>query len=126
MSYLALSRIAAIELGAIERYSIERYSIEQWGKEIAERYMSSIEAALVRLKDNPGLLRESPEISEHLKFYRVEKHFLVCALVEENIYVLTVKHGAMDLPERIGELEPLLRREAEIMHRAFLDSLDRS
>ena len=44
-----------------------------------------------------------------MKFYRVERHFVICSVVEEKVYVLTVKHAAMDLPERIGELEPRLR-----------------
>lgn len=118
MGYLALSRLAAFELE-----DIEHYSIENWGKAVAKRYMGAIEEALGRIKENPGLLRESPQISEHLKLYRVGKHFLVCALVSENVYVLSVKHGAMDLPERLGELEPTLRQEVEILHRAFLKSL---
>jgi toxin ParE1/3/4 len=118
VGYLALSRLAAFELE-----DIERYSIENWGKAVAERYMGAIEEALGRVKENPDLLRTSPEIFEHLKMYRVGNHFLVCALVGENVYVLTVKHGVMDLPERVRELEPTLRQEAEILHRAFLRSL---
>ena len=85
--------------------------------------MGAIEEALGRIKENPGLLRESLQISEHLKLYRVGKHFLVCALVSENVYVLSVKHGAMDLPERLGELEPTHQQEGEIFHRPFLKSL---
>ena len=117
MGYLALSRLAAFELE-----DIERYSIENWGTAVAERYMGAIEEALGRIKENPDLLRKSPEISEDLKLYRVGKHFLVCALVGQNVYLLTVKHGAMDLPERLGELEPTLRQDAEILHRTFLHS----
>ncbi|MGK0186386.1 MAG: toxin ParE1/3/4 [Verrucomicrobiales bacterium] len=117
MGYLVISRLAAYDLEEIENYSIER-----WGEQVAARYMGSIELALRRLRDNPSLLKESARISDDLRLYRVEKHFLVCALVEESVYVLTVKHGAMDLPERIGELEPVLRQEAEILHQAFLDS----
>lgn len=115
MAGLALSRRAALDL-----VEIERYSIGQWGKKVAAGYLSEIENALRRLKEHPGLLRAKAEISENLKFYRVGRHFLVCAIEEENIYVLAVKHGAMDLPERIAELEPHLVREAEILHRAFL------
>ena len=38
------------------------------------------------------------------------------------VYVLTVKHGAMDLPESIGEFEPQLLREAAILHETFIAS----
>jgi plasmid stabilization system protein ParE len=118
MARLTLSRRAALDL-----IEIERYSIEQWGKKTAAGYLLEIEEALRLLKDHPGLLREKTEVSENLKFYRVGRHFLVCAVEVENIYVLTVKHGAMDLPERIREIEPALIHEAEILHRAFIKSL---
>ncbi|MCW1923187.1 type II toxin-antitoxin system RelE/ParE family toxin [Luteolibacter arcticus] len=117
MSYLALSRRAVLDLA-----EIERYSIEQWGKKVAADYLDDIEAALKRLKEAPGLLRARPELSENLKFYRVGRHLLVCALEGESIYVLAVKHGAMDLPERLAELEPHLVQEAGVLHQAFLRS----
>jgi plasmid stabilization system protein ParE len=117
MAFLALSRRAALDLA-----EIERYSVEQWGKKVAAGYLADIEDALTRLKEHPGLLRTRPELSDNLKFYRVRQHLLVCALEDERIYVLAVKHGAMDLPERLGELEPQLVQEAEILHRAFLKS----
>jgi plasmid stabilization system protein ParE len=117
MAYLALSRRAVLDLA-----EIERYSIEQWGKKVAADYLDEIEAALKRLKEHPGLLRERPELSETLKFYRAGRHLLVCALEADSIYLLAVKHGAMDLPERLAELEPHLMKEAELLHQAFLRS----
>jgi hypothetical protein len=51
----------------------------------------------------------------------VRQHFLVCAVFEESIFVLTVKHGAMDLPNRIAEIEPQLFLEADALHRVFRD-----
>jgi plasmid stabilization system protein ParE len=117
MAFLALSRRATLDLS-----EIERYSIEQWGKKVAADYLTDLENALRRLKEHPGLLRARRELSENLKFYRVRHHLLVCALEGENIYVLAVKHGAIDLPERLAELEPHLIQEAEILHRAFLKS----
>jgi hypothetical protein len=48
----------------------------------------------------------------------VKQHFLVCALFDKEIYVLTVKHGAMDLPNRIREMEPQLLMEADMLHKA--------
>jgi toxin ParE1/3/4 len=120
MSYLALSRTAAYDLE-----DIRIYSEENWGDEVANRYMGSLEEALRRLKAHPDLLRDIPTFSEYLQFYRVERHFLVCSLVGENIYLLTVKHGSMDLPERIAELEPQLVREAVILHEEFVASRKR-
>jgi plasmid stabilization system protein ParE len=117
MGYLALSRTAVYDLE-----DIRIYSEENWGDEVARRYMGCLEDALRRLKEHPELLRDIPAFSKSLKFYRVERHFLVCSLVGKNVYVLTVKHGAMDLPDRIEEIEPHLVREAAILHEEFIAS----
>jgi len=117
MAYLALSRRALLDLA-----EIERYSIEQWGKKVTADYLDEIEDALKRLKEHPVLLKARPELSENLKFYRVNRHLLVCALEGESIYILAIKHGTMDLPERLGELEPHLLKEAGLLHQAFLRS----
>jgi hypothetical protein len=68
------------------------------------------------------LLRDKPQISAHFKFYRVRQHFLICVLIRRRIYVLTIKHASMDLPHRVGELEPQLLLEARLLHGAFLAS----
>jgi toxin ParE1/3/4 len=94
--------------------------VEHWGEQMAGEYLGSIEQGLARLRENPGLLRAKPEFSRHLRFFRVQRHFLVCSVVEDNIYVLAVKHGSLDLPNRLAKLEPNLLRETELLHKAFL------
>lgn len=118
MASLAISRRAALDL-----IEIEQYSIEQWGRKVAGEYLGEIEDALRLLAEHPSLLRAKAEISDNLKFYRVGRQFLVCLIERESIYVLTVKHGSVDLPERIGELEPHLMEEAEILRRRFSKGL---
>jgi toxin ParE1/3/4 len=115
MAYLAISRRAARDIE-----EIKRFSCEQWGHRVADEYLDGFEDALCRLRDNPGLLRGKPEFSPHFRFCRVRRHYLVCALIEENVYVLAVKHGSLDLPNRLAELEPGLIEEANMLHRAFL------
>jgi toxin ParE1/3/4 len=115
MAYLGLSRRAVRDIE-----EIRRYSVEQWGERVAGEYLDSIEEALVRLCENTNLLRIKPEFSRHLRFYRVRRHFLVCSLVGANIYVLTVRHGSLDLPNRLAELEPGLLEEADLLHKTFL------
>ena len=115
MAWVGLSRRALRDLGQIQRYSEER-----WGKGVAREYLRDVEEALERLRQEPELLRTKPDTSEHFKFYRVRKHFLVCVEVHNRIYVLTIKHASMDLPQRILELEPQLLIEAKLLHAAFL------
>ncbi len=95
---------------------IERYSISQWGKTVADRYLADIEAALQRLSDRPELLREEPDFHFALRFYRVNKHWLVCDVQADVILVLTVIHGSMDIPSRLSKLQPLLSSEAAWLH----------
>ena len=115
MAYLGLSRRAVRDIE-----EIRRYSVEQWDERVAEEYLGSIEEALVRLRENADLLRTKPEFSRRLRFYRVRRHFLVCSLIGANIYVLAVKHGSLDLPNRLAELEPGLLEEADLLHKTFL------
>jgi len=114
MAFLELTRRALLDI-----QKIEAFSIEKWGEKIAHEYLDAIESALNRLRENPQLLRTDTEISESLCFYRVRQHFLVCALHEDHVSVLTVKHGAMDLPNRIAELEPQLSIEAEMLYKSY-------
>lgn len=50
----------------------------------------------------------------------MRRHYLVCALVEDNVYLRTVKHGSLDLPNRLAELEPALLEETDLLHKTFL------
>jgi toxin ParE1/3/4 len=115
MAYLGISRRAARDIE-----ELRRFSVEHWGERVAEEYIDSIEQALNRLRENPSLLRAKPEFSRHFRFHRVKRHFLVCSFVENNVYVLAVKHGSLDLPSRLAELEPNLQQEVDLLHRAFL------
>ncbi len=115
MAYLGISRRAARDLE-----EIRAFSVEQWGDRVAEEYLDHIEEALHRLQQNPALLRMKPEFSQHFRFFRVRRHYLVCSLLEDNIYLVTVKHGSLDLPNRLGELEPTLLEETDLLHKTFL------
>jgi len=78
--------------------------------------MSDFESALQRLSDNPDLLREEPNLHSFLSFYRVNKHLLVCDIQPKTIFVLTVLHANMDIPECLTRLEPTLKLEVEMLH----------
>ena len=114
MGYLSLSRRALRDV-----QEIESYSIEKWGQAVADECIDTIQAALNLLSENPGLLRTPPKFPKTFAFYRVKQHFLVCTAIDGAVFVLTIKHGAMDLPDRLGELEPSLLEESKILCRVF-------
>ena len=106
-----LSKRAALDLDEIDQYSISK-----WGKNVADDYMQSIDFALQTLKENPSLLRSNTAFSTVFSLYRVREHYFVCSLHNQNIVVLTVKSGNLDLPSRLFELEPTLIKEAEFLY----------
>ena len=108
---LHLSKRAALDLDEIDQYSIKK-----WGKAVADDYMQSIDFALKTLNKNPSLLRSNTEYSTIFSLYRVREHYFVCSLHNQNIIVLTVKSGNLDLPSRLFELEPTLIKEAEFLY----------
>ena len=118
MAYVAITRRAAFDID-----EITQYSVNQWGQQVADDYLDSIDQLIQSIKENPQLLRQNPEVSAYLQLYRARSHFLVCATIDGNIYIVTVKHGSMDLPNRIAELEPLLLDEAKFLHEKFLESM---
>ena len=119
MAHVELTRRAALDLAEIEQYSIER-----WGRRVASQYLDAFNQAVKLLQEHPSLLRDKDEISQRFSFYRVERHFLVCAVIEDNIHIVAVLHGSRDLPDLVAELEPHLIEEAELLHRRFLQRLD--
>jgi len=119
MAYVGISRRAAYDID-----EIDTYSQQEWGQKVADSYIASIDLALQRLAENPGLLRPKSEVSSAFYLYPVREHYLVCAIIDQNIYVLTVKHGSLDLPERLKELQPLLVKEADFLHRKLIQSLN--
>ena len=99
---------------------IEDYSLQRWGRKAANRYLEDIQTALSLLQENPDLLRQKSDISTQFKFYRVREHFLVCTRLKDVLFVLTIKHGQMDLPTRLRELEPTLAQEADLLHQRLV------
>ena len=77
--------------------------------------MEGIANIIRMLEDWPDLLREKP-FSNNLKFYPVEKHILACTIVENDIYVLRIFYGGMDIESIMNELEPNLLEEARILN----------
>jgi toxin ParE1/3/4 len=104
------------ERALLDIAGIESHSIEQFGKRVADQYIGKLEAGLRRISEKPDLLREEIPFHNSLRFYRVEKHLLVCEVgVVGKIFILTLLHASMDIPSRLAELEPNLSLETELL-----------
>lgn len=82
---------------------------------MAREYLDAIGEAFLLLQEYPKLLKKK-EYSKHFSFYTVREHLLVCAIIEDVIYVLMVKYGGMDMVTMLAELEPTLLQEAQVIH----------
>lgn len=110
-------RILLTERALRDIAAIREYSLQQFGKRVADQYITGMESAIDRLREEPGLLCEHPEFHPWLTFYRSQKHLLVCDKQTDGIFLLTVIHASMDVPSRLADLEPTLRSETELLHR---------
>jgi hypothetical protein len=56
------------------------------------------------------------DLHSALRFYRVNKHLLVCDVEADAVLLLTVIHASRDITSRLAEMEPTLAAEVEMLH----------
>ena len=100
---------------------IHDYSAKEWGKSVADKYLNEFQNALVLLRENPGLLKVTPQVSSRFRAYPLKRHWLICDVIENDIYVLAVRHVSMDLFERLKKLAPSLEHEALALYKRLKD-----
>lgn len=97
--------------------NIYDYSCAEWDEQTALKYLRGFEECFSLLRENEGLLKINKQISSKFMAYPVQKHFVICDIINDNIYVLTIKHTSMDLLERLKKLEPTLDGEAKALYK---------
>uniref|UniRef100_UPI0040485C42 type II toxin-antitoxin system RelE/ParE family toxin n=2 Tax=Roseivirga sp. TaxID=1964215 RepID=UPI0040485C42 len=99
---------------------IYEYSIAKWGEKTAERYLDQIQDSLLLLEENAKLLLQKPEISNRFKLYQTGSHWLICDVLGNDIFVLTIEHLSMNLLERLRTLESTLEEEVNFLYQKAL------
>lgn len=94
---------------------IYEYSVDLWGEKIALRYLQALEECFSLLQSNTGLLKINKKISSRFIAYPIQKHILICDIINDAICILTVRHSSMNLMERLKELQPTLDEEAKAL-----------
>lgn len=112
---MAKTKLLLTEQALRDLAEIEAYSIAQLGKRTADRYLTDLEAALVRIQEKPDLLCPGENLPKALMFYYVNKHVFICDSQPQAIILLTVIHASRDIPSRLAEMEPTLAAEAELL-----------
>lgn len=93
------------------------YSVKEWGKSVADKYLDEIQTVLILLQENPGLLKITSQISNRFKTYPLKRHWLICDVIDSDIYILTIRHVSMNLLERLKKLAPSLEQEALALYK---------
>ena len=101
---------------------IWEYTTEQWGEDQAKKYILGLHNHLQKLanKEIPWLLLPTSllvpsDLNLSIFFSRYEKHYIFFRELSSNdIGVISILHGAMQVPVRLNEdLEGILKKEEE-------------
>jgi toxin ParE1/3/4 len=83
--------------------NIWRYGYEEWGEAEADRYANRIEAALQRLRLQPGLGVDSGEIIPGLRRWRIGGHHIYYEFDARRLYVVRLLGSRQDASTRLRE-----------------------
>jgi toxin ParE1/3/4 len=101
---------------------IWEYTSEQWGEDQAKKYILGLHNHLQRLANKeipwqllPTSLLVPSDLNLSIFFSRYEKHYIFFRELSSNdIGVISILHGAMQVPVRLNEdLERILKKEEE-------------
>lgn len=83
---------------------IWNYTFEAWSERQADLYYHMLIEFCQHIADNPALGKNYEEISENLYGFIANKHIIFYRVISDNeIEVIRILHGSMDLKNRIGE-----------------------
>ncbi|MEM9857121.1 MAG: type II toxin-antitoxin system RelE/ParE family toxin [Bacteroidota bacterium] len=114
-----MARVRLTHRALFDIEDILDYSKKEWGLSAAENYLFEIEKSFDLISKNPGILSTNSKISTRFKVYQVKKHWLICEVIRNDVFILTIKHMSMDLIKRLKELEPSLELEVETLFKTL-------
>jgi toxin ParE1/3/4 len=90
---------------AVEDLSdIWNYTYDTWSEVQADKYYELIVTNFKELAGNPGLGRKYTEVNLNLMGYKTGRHIIFYQMLSpEDIEVLRILHGRMDLKNRLRE-----------------------
>lgn len=95
---------------------ILEFSTTEFGKRAANKYIDALDAAFARIQTHPELLVAETEFHPDFRFYRANKHLIVCDVAQKRIIVLAIISTSMDIPQRLAELSPILKTEIKALN----------
>jgi toxin ParE1/3/4 len=81
------------------------YTLKTWSREQANRYLSTINAAIGELRQRPELGRPCDDVSPGLLRRKVERHVIYFRHLQENLLVVRVLHERMQVKAHVANDE---------------------
>ena len=94
---------------------VYQFSITEWDEIVADKYLLGIETALNLLQENSEILVHRPSISNRFLTHPVNNHWLICEVIGDQIFGLTLLHSSLNVLERLQKYEPSLEKEAQAL-----------
>ena len=90
---------------AVEDLSnIWRYTVETWSERQADLYYEMLISCCQDVADHPAFGKRYDEIAEDLYGFRANRHIIFYRIISQNeIEIVRILHGTMDLKNRIRE-----------------------
>jgi toxin ParE1/3/4 len=82
---------------------IWRYSAKRWDASQANRYLSSINAALEEIAKSPSMGRRCDDLRAGYRRHRVSSHIICFRPISDGIEVIRILHQSMDFRRHLRE-----------------------
>lgn len=96
MSAYRLTPLARLDLEDIWRFSLAR-----WGRDQANRYLAEIDSGLAKVAREPWIRRSCDDVRPGYFRLIVGAHVAFYRLAGEQVEVVRILHGAMDVDGRL-------------------------
>lgn len=93
------------ELADSDLFNIYVYTYQTWGEEQAKRYTQALKAAITWIAEEPGRpgTVDRSKLYTGCRSYLVKRHLLFYRVVKDELEILRILHGKMDIESRLGE-----------------------
>ena len=79
------------------------YTFRRWGEKQADLYIRTLDAAMERLSEVPGLGVDYGHVRPSMRKQSVERHRIFYYVTDTAIDIIRVLHMSMDTDEHLGE-----------------------
>ncbi|WP_395018299.1 type II toxin-antitoxin system RelE/ParE family toxin [Dongia sp.] len=100
-----MRRLVLADAALADLRGIAEYTIERWGAAQKRRYLAALHAAVRRLRRNPTLGRNRPDLRRGYHTFLVARHVIFYRFDKDECEIVRILHDRMDM-HRVAEESP--------------------